>query len=93
MPLPETFRALSDPTRRAILGLLRERPLSAGEIGAHFAMTGATVSHHLAVLRDAGLIFDRHEGKYIYYELDLSVFEELLTWFQGFLNQKEESGS
>lgn len=91
MPLPETFRALSDPTRRVILGLLREKPLSAGEIGAHFSMTGATVSHHLAVLRDAGLISDRHEGKYIYYELDLSVFEELLAWFQRFLNQKEES--
>ena len=91
MPLPETFRALSDPTRRAILGLLRGRPLSAGEIGAHFSMTGATVSHHLAVLRDAGLISDRREGKYIYYELNLSVFEELLKWFEEFFDRKEES--
>lgn len=93
MSLPETFRALSDPTRRAILDLLRGRPLSAGEIGAHFSMTGATVSHHLAVLKHAGLISDRHEGKYIYYELDLSVMEELLAWFQRFLDQKGESES
>lgn len=88
MSLPETFRALSDPTRRAILDLLRGCPLSAGEIAGHFQMTGATVSHHLSVLRDAGLISDRHEGKYIYYELDLSVFEELLSWFQDFLKKE-----
>lgn len=88
MSFPETFRALSDPTRRAILDLLRERPLPAGEIAGHFNMAGATVSHHLSVLKDAGLIADRHEGKYIYYELDLSVFEELLSWFQGFLKKE-----
>jgi DNA-binding transcriptional ArsR family regulator len=74
-----------------LLNLLRERPLPAGEIAAHFSMTGATVSHHLAVLKEAGLISDRHEGKYIYYELNLSVFEEVLSWVQQFLNQKEES--
>lgn len=88
MSLPETFRALSDPTRRAILDLLRESPLPAGEIAGHFHMAGATVSHHLSVLKDAGLISDRHEGKYIYYELDLSVFEELMSWFQGFLKKE-----
>ncbi|QAT49238.1 ArsR family transcriptional regulator [Caproiciproducens sp. NJN-50] len=91
MPLAFTFKALSDPTRREILNLLRERPLPAGEIAAHFSMTGATVSHHLAILREAGLISDRHEGKFIYYELDLSVFEDVLNWFQQFLNKKEES--
>ncbi|XOQ44998.1 MAG: HTH-type transcriptional repressor CzrA [Clostridium sp.] len=91
LPIANTFKALSDPTRRAILNLLRERPLPAGEIAAHFSMTGATVSHHLAVLKEAGLISDRHEGKYIYYELNLSVFEEVLSWVQQFLNQKEES--
>lgn len=93
MPLAVTFKALSDPTRREILNLLRERPLPAGEIAAHFSMTGATVSHHLAILREAGLISDRHEGKFIYYELDLSVFEDVLNWFQQFLNEKEDSGS
>lgn len=91
MSLANTFKALSDPTRREILNLLREHPLPAGEIAAHFSMTGATVSHHLAILREAGLISDRHEGKFIYYELDLSVFEEILSWFQQFLNEKEGS--
>ena len=83
MPLPETFRALSDPTRREILNLLKERSLSAGEIAGHFPMTGATVSHHLAVLKDAGLISDRREGKYIYYDLNLSVVEEMIAWLGG----------
>lgn len=85
MPLPETFKALSDPTRREILNLLRGKSLSAGEIGAHFQMSGATVSHHLSVLKSADLISDRHEGKYIYYDLNLSVFEEVLNWFQDFM--------
>ena len=89
MSLANTFKALSDPTRREILNLLRERPLPAGKIAAHFSMTGATVSHHLAVLKEAGLISDRHEGKFIYYELDLSVFEEMLNWMQQFLIRKE----
>lgn len=83
VPLPETFRALSDPTRREILNLLKERSLSAGEIAGHFPMTGATVSHHLAVLKDAGLISDRREGKYIYYDLNLSVVEEMIAWLGG----------
>ena len=90
MPLANTFKALSDPTRRAILNLLRTHPLPAGEIAAHFSMTQATVSHHLAVLKNCELISDRHEGKYIYYELNLSVFEEVLSCAQQFLNQKEE---
>lgn len=85
MPLPETFKALSDPTRREILKLLRGKSLSAGEIGTHFQMSGATVSHHLSVLKSADLISDRHEGKYIYYDLNLSVFEEILNWFQDFM--------
>ena len=85
MPLPETFKALSDPTRREILKLLRGASLSAGEIGTHFQMSGATVSHHLSVLKSADLISDRHEGKYIYYDLNLSVFEEVLNWFQDFM--------
>lgn len=80
MPLPETFRALSDPTRREILDLLKKRSLSAGEIAGHFRMTGATVSHHLAILKSAGLISDRHEGKYIYYDLNQSVVEEVIGW-------------
>ena len=87
MGFPETFKALSDPTRREILHLLKKGDLSAGEIGEHFDMTGATISHHLAILKSADLILDRREGKYIYYQLNLSVFEQLLAWFNDFLGE------
>ena len=87
MPLPETFRALSDPTRREILNLLKQRSLPAGEIAAHFHMTGATVSHHLAALKHAGLVCDRHEGKFIYYDLNLSVVEEVIGWLSELRNE------
>lgn len=80
MGFQETFKALSDPTRREILRLLRDRSKTAGEIGSHFDMTGATISHHLSVLREAGLISDRRQGKYIYYELNLSVLDEITGW-------------
>ncbi|HEX3038738.1 MAG TPA: autorepressor SdpR family transcription factor [Caproiciproducens sp.] len=88
MPFPETFKALSDPTRREILNLLKVRVLSAGEICEHFNITGATVSHHLTILKNADLINDKREGKYIYYELNLSVFEEILNWFSSFLDKE-----
>ncbi len=91
MPFPETFKALSDPTRREILNLLKEHSLSAGEIVEHFNMTGATISHHLSILKKADLISDRHDGKYIYYELNLSVFEEVLNWFNDFLGKENHS--
>ena len=83
MAFQETFKALSDPTRRAILDLLRGGARTAGEIGSHFDMTGATVSHHLSVLREAGLISDERRGKYIYYELNLSVLDEIAGWIAG----------
>ena len=83
MSFQETFTALSDPTRREILRLLRDRAKTAGEIGSHFDMTGATISHHLAVLREAGLISDQRRGKYIYYELNLSVLDEITGWIAG----------
>jgi DNA-binding transcriptional ArsR family regulator len=84
----ETFKALSDSTRREILDLLKEGSLSAGEICSHFEMTGATVSHHLNILKNANLITDEKQGKYIYYELNLSVFEEVIHWFQSFKEEK-----
>lgn len=84
MGFQETFKALSDGTRRRILGLLKGGSLSAGEIGQHFDMTGATISHHLSILKDAGLVTDENRGKYVYYELNLSVFEELISWLQEF---------
>ena len=83
MSFQETFKALSDPTRRAVLELLRNGAQTAGDIGAHFDMTGATVSHHLAVLKEAGLVSDDRQGKYIYYEQKLSVLDEITGWVAG----------
>lgn len=83
MGFQETFRALADPTRREILRILRDGAKSAGEIGSHFAMTGATISHHLSVLRQAGLVTDEKRGKNIYYELNLSVLDEITGWVAG----------
>ncbi len=80
MAFQETFKALSDPTRRAILDLLKTGAQTAGEIGAHFDMTGATVSHHLSVLKDAGLVSDERRGKFICYELSVSVLDEIVGW-------------
>ena len=80
MGFGETFRALSDPARRDILSLLREGRMSAGEIGAHFDMTGATISYHLKILKKAGLVFETREKNYIYYTLNTSVVEEVMLW-------------
>ena len=83
MSFQETFKALSDPTRREILQLLRRGALPAGEIAEHFNMTGATISHHLSVLKNAGLVDAERRGTYIYYEMNLSVLEEILSWMTG----------
>lgn len=80
MGFQDTFKALSDATRREIIQMLRAGPLSAGDIGTHFNVSGATISHHLSVLREAGLVLDDRQGKYIYYELNMSVVDELLGW-------------
>lgn len=80
MSFGETFKALSDPARRDILTLLKGGRMSAGEIGSHFPMTGATVSYHLSTLKKAGLIFETREKNFIYYELNASVLEEVMLW-------------
>ena len=80
MSFAETFKALADPVRRDILTLLRQGRLAAGEIGAHFDMTGATISYHLGILKKAGLVFEQREKNYIYYELNTSVVEEVMLW-------------
>ena len=85
----QSFKALADPTRRQILELLREGPLTAGEIGGRFPMTAATISHHLSVLREAGLVLDERRGKYIYYELNMTVLDELLAWAASFRREEE----
>ena len=76
----ETFKALSDPVRREILTLLKESPLTAGESGKHFNLTGATMSYHLSTLKKADLIAERREKNFIYYELRVSVLEEVMLW-------------
>ena len=80
MGLQQTMKALADPTRREILNLLKEKRLSAGEITDHFDITAAAISRHLSVLKDADLIRDTRDGKYIFYELNASVLEEIMLW-------------
>ncbi len=83
MGLQSTLRALADPTRREILELLKRGRLSAGEIAERFPVTGAAISRHLSVLKEADLISDSREGKYIYYELNATVLEEIMLWLSG----------
>jgi DNA-binding transcriptional ArsR family regulator len=94
MGFAETFKALSDPIRREILMMLRDGSMSAGEIGSHFDMTGATISYHLKILKKAELIFEKKEKKYIYYTLNTSVVEEVMLWLSelkgGNYDVKEE---
>ena len=80
MSLQNTLKALSDPIRREILNLLKGGRLSAGQIVDHFDVTGASISRHLSVLKEADLIRDTREGKFIYYDLNASVLEEILLW-------------
>ena len=80
MGLQQTLKALSDPTRREILNLLKNGRRSAGEITDHFDITAAAISRHLSILKDADLIDDTRDGKYIFYELNASVLEEIMLW-------------
>ncbi len=80
MSLQNTLKALSDPIRREILNLLKGGRLSAGAITEHFSVTAASISRHLSVLKEADLIRDTREGKFIYYELNASVLEEIMLW-------------
>lgn len=82
MGFAESFKALSDPVRREILQLLKKRKMSAGEIGAHFDMTGATISYHLSILKKADLVLESKEKNFIYYELNTSVVEEVMLWLK-----------
>lgn len=90
MGFPETFKALSDPVRRDILILLKDGKMSAGEIGQKFDMTGATISYHLSLLKKAGLIFETKYKNFIYYEINVTVFEEVMLWFSQFGGKKDE---
>lgn len=91
MSLKETFKALSDPVRRDILELLKAGSMRAGDIAAQFQLGQATISYHLSLLKQAGLIRERREKNYIYYQLNASVFEELLLWAKGFAPEEKEA--
>jgi DNA-binding transcriptional ArsR family regulator len=88
--LPQTFKALSDPVRREILVLLKGGILSAGQIAEHFDMTHATVSYHLSQLKGAGLIFESKHKNFIFYELNVSVLEDIMLWLSQFGGENDE---
>lgn len=89
MGFQETFKALSDPTRREIVNLLKDGKRSAGDIVSHFPSTNATISHHLSILKKAGLITDEKKGKYIYYELNTSVIDEIIGWITSLKGEEQ----
>ena len=90
MALQETTKALADPIRREILNLLKKGPMTAGDINDKFDVTFASISRHLSVLKDADLIRDRRDGKYIYYELNASILEEVILWIYDLKGEKHE---
>ncbi len=90
MGLQKTLKALADPIRREILNLLKERRMSAGEIADKFPVTDASISRHLSVLKDADLIRDTREGKFIYYDINVTVLEETLLWITDLKGEKQD---
>ena len=80
MAIQSTLKALADPIRREILNLLKSGRMSAGDIAEHFDVTGASISRHLSVLKDADLIRDTREGKFIFYDINTSVLEDIMLW-------------
>ncbi len=89
MSLQRTLKALADPIRREILNMLKKGRLSAGEITAHFPVTAASISRHLSVLKEADLIRDTREGKFIFYEINTSVLEETMLWIADLKGENE----
>jgi DNA-binding transcriptional ArsR family regulator len=85
------FKALNDPTRRAILELLRERPLTAGEIADHFSFSKPTISHHLDLLRQADLVNSNKQGQFVTYTLNMTVMDELLGWLLQFKSSSDST--
>ena len=91
MGLQNTLKALSDPIRRDILNLLKKGKMSAGDIADHFPVTDASISRHLSVLKSADLIRDTREGKYIIYELNASVLEEIMLWITDLKGETDDA--
>ena len=90
MSFANTFKALSHPVRREILDLLKMGKMSAGEIADQFELTGATISHHLSVLKQADLVVESREKNFIYYELNTSVLEEMMVWLADLKGSKKD---
>ena len=90
MGFAETFKALSDPVRREILLILKGGKLTAGEIAQKFDLTSATVSYHLSILKKADLLFETKVKNFIYYEINVSVFEEIMLWLSQFGGNENE---
>ena len=90
MGIQTTLKALSDPIRREIVNLLKTGRMSAGDIAGHFPVTDASVSRHLSVLKEADLIRDTREGKFIYYHLNVSVLEEVMLWITDLKGDKDK---
>lgn len=88
LAIQHTLKALSDPIRREILNLLKKGRMSAGDITDNFSVTGASISRHLSVLKDADLIRDTREGKFIFYELNTSVLEDVMLWISDLKGDK-----
>ena len=85
------FKALNDPTRRDILELLKKRDMTAGEISDEFSFSKPTISHHLDLLRQAGLVDSVKQGQFIYYSLNTTVMDEIITWFVQFAGKKKSN--
>lgn len=90
MALQQTMKALADPIRREILTLLKGGRVSAGEIADHFPVTAASISRHLSVLKEADLVRDTREGQFIFYELNVSVLEEIMLWLAALKGDKDD---
>ena len=90
MSLNQAFKALNDPTRREILELLQKKDLTAGEIADNFSMTAPSISHHLDILKRAGLIESEKQGQFILYSLNTTVLDDIMKWMLR-LNAKKKS--
>ena len=87
----DVFKALSDSTRRKILELLQDQSLNAGEIADYFQITKPSISHHLTILKNSGLIIDERQGQNIVYSLDMTVFQEVMKWFLNFTDKESKT--
>lgn len=89
--MKDAFKALADPTRREILTLLKNGDLTAGEIAEHFNMSKPSISQHLKILKQAELVYDQKAGQYVFYTLNLTVFQELIGWAMNFIDKGDEN--